>query len=216
VTSEYLKEALVSTPTVLGAASYFANEDNRNFEDKEIRLTNPKAWFKKIDNDWQKKLNELSAAGVNIRLGPLLAIILSRASSRDKIPQAIIEFREEMEKPRAQLWEILEELQFEKSHRKMIQKANKIFKAAESVVPHAYPTKLNIIRFGWNAIKKLHLIPAIMSLGSEFVERGLLRSQVHTIDAARLLSRSFQQVKGFPKLLETFLTSEELRNLRFR
>ncbi len=213
VASKRLKEALISTPAILGAASYFANKDNRIFENKKIRLVNPQAWFKEIDNGWQGKLNELSASGLNIRLGPLLSIILSRASSRDKIPQAIIEFREEMEKPRTQLWGILEELQFEKSHHKMLQRADKIIKAAESVIPYAYPSNLNIIRFGWNAIKNLRLLPTIMSLGNEFVERGLLRRQVHTIDAARLLSRSFRQAKGLPQLLETFLTREEFRNL---
>ena len=64
-----------------------------------------------------------------------------------------------------------------------------------------------------NAIKNLRLLPTIMYLGNEFVERGLLRRQVHTIYAARLLSRSFRQAKGIPKLQETFLTREEFRNL---
>lgn len=213
LSSRHLIEAFVSTPTVLGAASYFANDSNQKFENQKIRRVNPQVWFEQIDKDWQERLNKLSKIGINIRTGPFLAIILSRASNRDEIPQAIIEFREEMEAPRTQLWGLLQELQFESSHYKMIQKADKIFKAAQGVIPDAYPEKVNIIRFGWNAINNLSLISVFKYLGGAVIDYIFRKHQVHTIDAARLLRREFRNVKGLPKLLETHLSREEFRNL---
>jgi len=207
-----LYESLVATPTILGAATYFTNNLYTAIENKKVRKANPQEWLKQIDKDWEANLLRLSAIGFNLKLGPFLSIVLSRASNRENIPLAIIEFREEMKSPRAQLWGMLQELQFD-DLQQQLHKADKILKSAQSIIPSAFPQKMNFLRIGWDAIKNLKLLTAIKEIADLLVLKGTIRNQLHTVDAARLLRDELRQIDGFAKLIEKHLTHTEFQNL---
>lgn len=216
--SELLKEqdfleAYVATPTMLGAASYFVNSNHKVFEENLIKNPHNNKWLSSVDSQWRSRLDILASTGLNIRLGPFLSIILTRASSRQNIPEEIIQLREEMQVPRTKLWDILNTLKYECDLKSALITAEKLEKAAQSIIPAAFPSKTNVIRFAWNAIKNGTLLGAIASFGDAILEKNTNWKQVSTIDAAQLLAKSLSDVDGFYKLTKRHLSDAELKSL---
>lgn len=216
------KQSYFASPKAVGAASYFGSHEDRIYESKLLSTSQPiipEKVLSKLDDRWR---NEVCGGeiGLNILLGPFLAIVLSRAKSRDNIPSVITELRNEFQGARLQLWEYFDDILKEKRLLVAKKKLATLNRAIESIIPAAFPENDRPFSFLWSATHAIAEMVATMGLsivklaGEEFLKRNVHWSQVSSINVTKMLTQEMKKTDlSLIEMLKKHLTAAELKSL---
>jgi hypothetical protein len=154
--------------------------------DEHIFTRWPSALFDKLDQEYKDVGRRLRGPGLAVDLPPLIALVLSRSSSRYGIPETILEIREEYAKDRAELWNILSAMWTSTRAAEQIKILDKLEMAAASIFRTAFPERFNALSIGWELGK---LSPAgITGAIKAIVDHHTPRLQVSAVSFARRLA----------------------------
>jgi hypothetical protein len=70
----------------------------------------PERLFDQLDESWQTFGKEVAEYGLELRIPPVLGIVLSRCARRDAIPDILLDLRNEWASARAKVWDRLDSL----------------------------------------------------------------------------------------------------------
>ncbi|MGH8544513.1 MAG: hypothetical protein ACREX3_12975, partial [Gammaproteobacteria bacterium] len=129
-TSPIQAATLANVPMYMGVPAYFTDPAIESF-------TGKRGFFGKFYSDlsaqWEQRMSVVPDIDVAIPLPPLLAIVLTRARTRDDIPKAIIEVRDELAAVRREMLRLNEVVQGagrQKDIEEQVNEAQKSFAAA--------------------------------------------------------------------------------------
>lgn len=164
-------------------------------------------FFSSLDQNWNQLEKSWARAGLNIPLPPFLAIVLSRAGSREEIPHEIIHLREELSEARDQLWGMLNSALFESSLDVMERIISDVERTSASIIPSALNThRFNFVRVLSNLIEAA--TDPLKGLGVSIVS-----NQRSYCDVGRIIGAEISQVLPPAPLLIRHLTPIELKSL---
>lgn len=223
LTIPYYKHLHLMSAKAIGAGAYFGLKNDREFESKitrDISSIIPERIFNKLDESWYTDVagNEF---GLNIRLGPFLATVLSKAGSRGNIPTILLDLRSDFHNARKELWEIFNSITYEKRMVVAIRESQKLSSAINSVIPASFPKKTRPFSFLWNAAFALKdivenggLISGVKFIGDTLLQHDVNWAQVSTVQATKSLTQSFKGIDvTLPQLLRKHITEVELNKL---
>jgi len=72
--------------------------------------TYPEHLFSQLDESWQRFGKEVAQLGLELRVPPVLGIVLSRSARRDAIPNVLLDLRNEWAEAREKVWQRLDSL----------------------------------------------------------------------------------------------------------
>jgi hypothetical protein len=72
--------------------------------------TLPMELFNQLDQSWQEFAKEVVQSGLDLRIPPVLGIVLSRCARRDAIPTILLDLRNEWASAREKVWYRLDSL----------------------------------------------------------------------------------------------------------
>ena len=209
-------ESALALSVQLGAFSYFANENLAS------SAQNGSAGFidslySRVYKPWMEVAQCTPTLHAELKLPPLIAIVLSRAPTREKIPEVILELHQELEQVRLKLNLMNEMLDKTMNQADIIATTNKInesFNAivAESLLTDAERKKRTIASiFSFlKPIRQLYSIAAdpLSADPSKFLE--LFRSTQEVVAKnSRVVSRNVPAAK-FSELLRTDSVRESI------
>lgn len=124
--------ALSSIPVHMGAPAYFNDPALQPF-------TNASGFFNElystIAQGWAEAVEVVPSVGLSVKLPPILAIVLDRASRRSEIPDAITELREEVAPVRTELVGFNELVTGALDQRELESRCRAIKESFQAVVP---------------------------------------------------------------------------------
>jgi len=211
------------SPKAIGAASYLGSRQDRELEAHVNEVLNPKLperILSLLDDSWASEVQG-SNIGLNILLGPFLAMVLSRANDRNDIQKAIIELRDEFADARKELWGIWEAPLHEARAKVAIREIRKLESAMKSIIPAAFPRKERSFSFGWNAAHAVYdliqtggVMSGVKLAGELLLGKDLAMSQVSTIGLTRGITENLMATdQSLPGLLRKHLSESETRSL---
>jgi len=219
----YYKNKYLISAKALGAGAYFGNQSDREYEaalSKEISPRAPQKLLNKMDATWA---NEVAGGdiGLNIRLGPFLAIALSRAKNRDQIMDRIYELRNEFSSSRKELWDLFGSVLSEKRMAVALRDAQKLDSAIKSIVPAAFPRKTNPFGLLWQSVYALKdivesggIFSGVKLMGEVLLSRDANWAQASAVRATKDLTKSLKDIdESLPALLGKHLTKVEMGRL---
>lgn len=132
-------ETATALPMALGAATHYSSPE------LGAAMNNGAAGFiddlyKRIYRPWVEVAQSGPSLHVDVKLPPLLAIVLSRAATREKIPEVIRELRNELAPARANLHEMNDHLERAMTQADINAFVQKINSAFDAIVPEALLT----------------------------------------------------------------------------
>ena len=220
-----LGAGFVATPATVGAAAYFADDRLRLLPRSDRGIDQPHARIADaLYRAWRARFPAAAAIGVPIGPGPFLAIVLSRASTRDQIPLVIQELRAQLVDPWREVWRRMDVLREIPNPDHVERESAKVLRAVEAVVPHATPARYQAFRWlsGLGAAAKdidvgAPLRSAAKRLGGSalgaIVQSVLDWRSVNSLEATKMLAQDLQELDGFVPSLRRLLTRAELQAL---
>lgn len=166
----------------------FSSDPLSKICEQHIFSTWPCKIFEDASLNYQKISRELRGPGLSVDLPMITAIVLSRAKSRDLIPRAIVDLREEYERPRNQLWELLIQMWTESSFAQQKKMLNKLQAASQSIFPAALPERFDVISLALDLSK--FSIDGITTGLKELRKRDLPKVRVSAVSFAKKLRGS--------------------------
>lgn len=70
----------------------------------------PAALFDQLDASWQRYARDLNEDGIDLRIPPVLGIVLTRCAKREAIPAVLVDLRNEWQGAREKVWGLLDSL----------------------------------------------------------------------------------------------------------
>lgn len=217
-TTDRFQPALVATPTAIGAPSYFGVGPARRLEAerlKESSLDPGSRFYENIDEAWRDRLRVYQHAGLDIRIGPLVSTVLSRASQRSEIPEVVLELRQKFSRAGHKLWTMLEELQRETDPKRLLQTCEKVERASRAIIPAAFPQSARPIRIAFDIVTNLDsLLGPLKVILDHLLERDVSMQHASALDAAKLLAKEIR--RGGTDVvgpLQRHLSQSELQHL---
>jgi hypothetical protein len=70
----------------------------------------PAALFDQLDASWQRYARDLNEEGIDLRVPPMLGIVLTRCARREAIPAVLVDLRNEWQSAREKVWGLLDSL----------------------------------------------------------------------------------------------------------
>lgn len=70
----------------------------------------PEELFRQLDESWQRLAKKLAQGGFDLRIPPVLGIVMSRSARRDAIPAVLLDLRNEWAMAREKLWQRVDSL----------------------------------------------------------------------------------------------------------
>ena len=194
---DFIRDSYFASPKAIGAGSYFGSSNDREYESNLMKNRTsalPEKALRLLDENWRDSVSG-SGIGLNIRLGPFLAIVLSRSESRNDIPKVITELREEFQKSRKEFWDLFTEPLTERRSVVAIRKLRNMERAIQSIVPASFPSKERPFRFLWDtahAVADIALtggsLSAIKFVGESLLNRDANLAQASTISLTKKLT----------------------------
>lgn len=84
-------------------------EEKRHLAEWEPRLASAEAYpdllFRQLDESWQLLAKKLASGAFNLRIPPILGIIMTRSARRDAVPSVLLDLRNEWASAREKLWQ---------------------------------------------------------------------------------------------------------------
>lgn len=211
------------SPKAIGAGSYLGSSVDRDIEHRILdKLTPnlPEKILSQLDESWATEVQG-STIGLNIRLGPFLAMVLGRAKNRNGIATAILETREEFSDARTELWELWATPLHEARAKVALREIRKLDTAIKSIIPAAFPRKDRSFSFSWNAAHAIFdliqtggVLSGVKLLGDIMLNKDLSSAQVSTVSATRNIAENLKASdKSLTGLLRNHLTESELRSI---
>ena len=213
--SQALAGPFLATAAAVGAPSYFGQDVNRASE--TVGLADPALlaidkFFRTTDESYAKALDKYDFVGLRLSVKPFTHIVLSRASTRNEIPEAIADLRDTFAHPRKKLWSMFDDIQYERDSQRLLKQAEKLQAAAESIIPAAYRKGPNLLRLVLDTVAgATSLVGAAMPSLRALDDADRPQRQVNKVDAARLLSRELRADRDVLGLIQRHLAPSELR-----
>lgn len=218
---ENYRNQYLLTPACMGSASFFGR-----LEDKQIAnalrdsgvAPLPEKVLNQLDDSWAEAMG--AGIGLNVKVGPLLAVVLDRASSRDDLEQVILELRHEFQDARTQLWGMYENVIKEKRIKVAVREMGEITNSIKSIIPASFPQKTPVLNWFWNLtgiaseLATLNLPAVFKNLGDLGLTANEDWKQVSVLETSKLLSSFIAEIEpAIPDLLTKHLTDSEKSNL---
>lgn len=208
----------LATGAMIGAPTYFGDVQMRSLETAGVgngALSGARRFFDHIDNAFAEEALKYSYVGLDLRLPLFIEILFGKARTRTELPATMLELRSDFAKARHKLWSLFESVQDERDSGRLTVSAERIRRAAESVIPAAYPPKLNVLRIILNSVVNAATLIGALGPGLDaLMARDVTQSHVNKVDAARLLARELR--RNGPDLLaplKRHLSEAEVKNL---
>ncbi len=218
----FYKDSFYSSPKAIGAASYFGRNTDRNYEYELIKKNSssfPEKVFRKLDESWAHKVSG-SSIGLNIKVGPFLSIVLSRAKDRNNIPETVIQLRDEMADSRKELWELFSSALTEKRSVVAVKNIHEINDAIQSIVPASFRGKDRPVSFLWNTSYALgnilagNPLPFLKFAGDFLLNKDKDFAQVSSIGVTKKITQEIKNIdSSLIEQLNKHLTARELIRL---
>ena len=132
-------EVAVTLPNRIGATTYFSNKlltgYFQNYESGFI-----KSIYERIERPWFEVAQASPPIGIDIKIPPLLAIVLSRAAYRDQIPEVITQIRDELYLSRKEIIRFNSLIDKNLNQRDYIAQVDKIHESFNAIVPESLMT----------------------------------------------------------------------------
>ncbi len=219
----YFRDSYFSSPKAIGSGAYFGLPEHRQYESDLMHARGsvfPENVLRKMDDAWREDICGASI-GLNVRLGPFLSIVLSRAPSRDRIPQIVIELRNEFQEMRTEFWELFSVPLNERRLPVAVRKIRELQRAIDSIVPAAFPRKERPFRFWWDTthviaeiIQTGGALSALKYAGDLLLNRDLHFAQVSTVGVTKKITRELKKMDhSLVHQLRKHLIQAELHNL---
>ncbi len=200
---DYFRNSYFASPKAIGAGAYFGSAKDRSYETELMRghvSAMPEKALKLFDENWKDNVSG-EGVGLNIRLGPFLSIVLSRAGSRTDIPNVVMELREEFQESREEFWRLFTEPLTEKRAVVAIRKLRNIERAIQSIVPASFRLKERPFRFLWDTTLAVAdiaqtggVLSAIKFAGDILLNRDPHLAQVSTIGLTKKLVSELKSI----------------------
>ncbi|MBU6427599.1 MAG: hypothetical protein KGR26_01180 [Cyanobacteria bacterium REEB65] len=205
-----LSAAISSIPAHLGVAAYFSDgtfttyAENRGYSGR---------FYSQFRDDWDKAVGAVPQIEMTLSLPPLLGITLDRASSRENIPGAIAELRQELAASRQELsgFESVlrsarSQVEVERNVRYFSESLDSAFKASRKRHPSMIFTVLSLIKVLRSPFQMI-----MNTFNPEFRDTDPL-SLVNRTVTAKTFS-GLADTDSMHSLLTNFFTASEIRNL---
>ena len=209
------------SPSCIGAGAYYGSVEDKQTESRLIESALapvPDQILKQLDKSWGEVMG--AGIGLKVRVGPLLAVVLDRASNRGEIADAILSIRNEFQKARAQLWDMYSNAINEKRLKVAVRELRKITGSVKSIIPASLPQQTPILNWFWNLthlavdVLTLNFPSALKNLGDLGLATNSEWRQVSVLDSSRLLAKSITDIEPtIPELLRKHLTRAEMESL---
>jgi hypothetical protein len=105
----------------------------------------PDYLFKTLDEEYRQATEELRGPGLGVALPLLTTLLLSRAPSRSRIPEALRDIREEYEPDRDRLWTMLGEMWEAPTFKRQIGVLRTLEGAATSLFKTSFPERTDAL-----------------------------------------------------------------------
>jgi hypothetical protein len=218
----FFKDSFFISPKAIGSASYFGKIKDREHESNLIKSNTmqfPEKVFKKLDDSWAQEVSGMSV-GLNIRIGPFLSIVLSRANNRSDIPKVVLELREELVKNRKELWELYDLLLTEKRSAVAVKNIQKLDQAIQNIIPACFQKKERPFSLLWNTSFAVgnflagNPLPILKYAGDFLLNKDKSFSHVSTIGITKKLTKEIKSIdESLINQLHRHLSLAELNKL---
>lgn len=219
----YYKNKFLLSAKAIGAGSYLGNRADRDYEaalTRDISTRVPHKILARLDDSWAKEVAG-GNIGLNIRLGPFLSIVLSRAENRHQIMEKLFDIRDDFVDSRKGLWELFGSILSEKRMAVALRDTRKLDSAIKSIVPAAFPRKSNPFGLLWGCVHAIKdivdsggVFAGIKFIGDVLLARDVEWAQVSAVQATKDLTLALKEIDdSLPKLLTKHLTEAELSRL---
>lgn len=202
-------EVAVSFPMAVGASTYYSSDE----------FTVPTAsgtagfideLYRRVYRPWMELAQETPPIHVELKLPPLLAILLNRAPTRETIPDALRDLREELRPARAELNQLNEMLESSLTQADLHDQCLSAMRSFDAVVPEALLTSKQRwkrrIASVYRSLRPLHQLYSI-AVDPLAVDSDQFRELFETTKSAvaqnsRIVARSVAAA-GLAELLKT-------------
>jgi hypothetical protein len=173
----------------------------------------PEELFRTLDENYETVAAQLRGPGIAVIVPPILAILLSRTHSREQIPATIRELRDEYEKGRRELWEIMVEMWSAPLVKGQIKVLRRLEGASRSLFAASFPEAIDVLSLG------VSLAP--LSLGGVgnaariLLDREKPKSRVAAVGFAEKLAGDIRKMGNARSILRRHLTDAELEDFGF-
>ena len=156
---------------------------------------------------WRECVSAVPGVELSVRLPPLLAIVLSRARSRQEIPTAVRELHDQLGPIRYELYEFDQMVRTEPDQVKLENKARYIQESFATIVPDSRENlgQRNLVRI-WHLLKSIQKAYGI-AINPTLLNAEELRSLMASASAAVVEDRSIvdrtMSARVFSDLLRT-------------
>lgn len=172
----------------------------------------PDKIFENFDREYYALVDELRGPANSIfSIPPVTLMVLSRAATRNDIPQAIVDIREEYSIDRVNLWNHLSEMWSAHTLRKKAKLLDDLEKAAEALFVASFPKTEGAFSFAVDIAENVAFggLSGLKRAGDHFSPRIALSG----VSLANRLSADFSRyLVDDRELLRRHLTNAELRN----
>lgn len=202
--------ALSSIPLQMGVPAYFSDPRLKAFDDRRAFFG---SLYSSIAAGWQASVSVVPDVEYSLQLPPLVALVLDRAATREAIPEAITELREETAIVRKELVGFSELVRGARTQHDIESRCREIKASFEAVVPASRKRPASIILPFlklWK-VAKTPLDTLIQALNPDYQPedvRLLANRTVTGATFAKLLATD-----SMHSLLTHFFTQAELSNL---
>ena len=218
----FYKDSFFSSPKAIGSATYFGKNRDRKYEFNLIKNNSPQfpeKVFKKLDESWGQEVSGTSI-GLNLRVGPFLSIVLSRANNRNEIPETVIQLREELAESRNELWQLFSSPLTEKRSAIAVKNIRKLNDAIQSIVPACFRGKDRPVSFLWNTsyavgnILSGNPLPSLKYAGDYLLNKDKDFAQVSSIGITKKITKEIKNIdESLIAQLRRHLSKSELEKL---
>ena len=138
-------EVSITLPNRIGATTYFSNSElTKHFSNYESGFI--KRLYDSIEKPWFEIAQASPLIEVDIKLPPLISIVLSRASYRDEIPNVIRSLREELTASRKELTRFNSLIGEDLNQRDYMAQVNRIQDSFNAIVAESQLTDAEIMK----------------------------------------------------------------------
>lgn len=216
VKNSYLKttplqsEIFSTLPMDMGVPAYFSDPHIQKFFDKRGHFGQ---FYGAINKNWQGSSSIIPDIDSNFLLPPLTSIVLTRAKSRDEIPQAIFSLRDELLAVRQEMLGFSESIKSEKSQAEIEERCKKIKESFEATFPASRHKESKVI------LPLLQLYKAFKSPVDtllELLNPNFVPNNPKIIANRTVTGKMFSNLlvtEAMYSLLNRFFTQAEIRNL---
>jgi hypothetical protein len=172
----------------------------------------PSSIFTTLDRDWQDMLRKATGPGIGVTVPPILALVLTRAKSRERLSLAIRELREEYASSRRKLWEYLQAMWNADKLRDQLRLLSDLEAASDHLFRAAFPQRLRLLQTGLSIATKLadmRPLGALEEAGKAALHIDEAWSRVSAIGFTKQLAYDLRTIDGMGSLLRRVLTKDE-------